>query len=217
MIQKAVVVFSRFVSFPPFYHVQNFKSFFPVHLLCNIPPNFPAKISDLNFNWELQPCYGAIEERLRPVTLAFFEQGDFNMTEILVQTFETMNYQLKPQICMEPSTLHVGEKFRRNFSEYSLKILWFSTKIEPTNTKNCLQLVDKNANRTPIWHHLSDLTSWPVRFDGRILIDDRTLASQFIGIRRPSCPDSFEIIDDRSSQNRLIQRVTCQRCVTGYF
>jgi len=54
------------------------------------------------------PCYGAIEERLKPVTLAFFEQGDFSMTEILVQTFETLNYQLKPNTCMEPSMLNMG-------------------------------------------------------------------------------------------------------------
>jgi len=58
------------------------------------------------------PCYGAIDERLRPITLAFFEQGDFSMTEILVQAFENMNYQLSIHTCLQSSTLEVGLSIR---------------------------------------------------------------------------------------------------------
>ncbi|PRP83499.1 late secretory pathway protein [Planoprotostelium fungivorum] len=59
------------------------------------------------------PVYGAIEERLRPITLAFFEQGDFTMTEILVQAFETMNHQLSKSVCLQPATLTVGLSLRQ--------------------------------------------------------------------------------------------------------
>lgn len=73
------------------------------------------------------PIYGYVEVKLSLIAHAFFEQGDFSCTDILVEAFEQQNaclYSMDPMVELAPARLHfVGLPLRDLVLKWRHKLL----------------------------------------------------------------------------------------------